>query len=363
MKYIEDCIDCGSEYGKKYIALVSSDDTVKATQLHHIVPVAYYRDVLGVTECRKKGSPDMDPDNLVKLSVGKHLLAHYYLMKCAKKCIKAQMTNAFMCTYKTSSLDGITEEDVLSRMAEIDAEYATLKDGKRPHKDEITVSHGKKKHRLTRWFNGEKYGTYVIYDNKNRLQELGKYGSPIRIRFTYLDEYDEYTKKMTLGENCDTFPPDELVGISIDVDMERVKMVNVSAGYYITVLEQSRTVNHLAELRPNDDEDGPSYFFQNSRAYTKNDILMHESKKIDAWLKKLEFSEETYEAVAAIMELVEKVRVACPHIYEFASINPVLKELSSRAMNRSKDISGMMDDFKEYVESNIIPCDSLPLAS
>lgn len=362
MKYIEDCIDCGSEYGKKYIALVSSDDTVKATQLHHIVPVAYYRDVLGVTECRKKGSPDMEPDNLVKLSVGKHLLAHYYLMKCAKKCIKAQMTNAFMCTYKTSSLDGITEEDVLSRMAEIDEEYATLKDGKRPHKDEITVSHGKKKHRLTRWFNGEKYGTYVVYDNNNRVRELGKYGSSTKIEFDYIDDFDEYTKRMHFGDNYDRISSNELVGMHITLFSDVLKTVSVSSGYHICVCEQGRTVNRIVQLCPNDDI-GPSYYFQNGRAYSHNDILIDDTKGIEKWVKKLVFSEDIYEAVASITEMVDIFKSICPHVYEVASSNPVLKELARRAKHKSDDVSDMLHGFNEYVESKIIPCEALPLAS
>ena len=214
MKYIEDCIDCGSEYGKKYIALVSSDDTVQATQLHHIVPVAYYRDVLGVTECRKKGSPDMDPDNLVKLSVGKHLLAHYYLMKCAKKCIKAQMVNAFMCTYNTTSVEGITEEDVIARMEEVDAEYASLKDGKRPHKDEIRISNGQNTHRVTKWVDGEKKGAYVVYDNEGRIKELGKYGCRMKVKLYYFSDYS-----CIFGKYAKYYSPNELVLIDIVFDI------------------------------------------------------------------------------------------------------------------------------------------------
>lgn len=173
MKYLEEAIDTGCEYGKKYMELVSKDDKCAYTEEHHIVPVAFFRDVLGITTCRQASSPDMDSKNLVKLSKGHHLLAHYYLMKCARKCIRTQMVNAFRCTYKTGSVSEITEADVLARMKEIDAEYAKLKDGKVPHKDGVAGTVTKTSTSVCEWKDGKKVGRYF---KKNRFGEIVELG-------------------------------------------------------------------------------------------------------------------------------------------------------------------------------------------
>ena len=176
MKYIEDAIDMDNEYAHKYLALVSVCDKDCATHLHHIVPVAYFRDVLGIKECRFSGSPDMDPENLVHLSVGRHMLAHFYLMKCARKCIKAQMINAFQLSYNTTDSSKITEEEVLARMNEIDAEYRMYKDGKRPHKDGAAFSRTKFGTSYVSWKDGEKNGPYISRNSDGMIVKMGYNG-------------------------------------------------------------------------------------------------------------------------------------------------------------------------------------------
>ena len=182
MKYLEEAIDTGCEYGKKYMELVSNDDKCAYTEEHHIVPVAFFRDVLGITTCRQASSPDMDRKNLVKLSKGHHLLAHYYLMKCARKCIRTQMVNAFRCTYKTGSVSEITEADVLARMKEIDRAYAKLKDGKVPHKDGVTGTVTKTSTSVCEWKDGKKVGRYVKKDRRGEIVELGDHDTGMRLR-------------------------------------------------------------------------------------------------------------------------------------------------------------------------------------
>lgn len=182
MKYLEEAIDTGCEYGKKYMKLVSKDDMCAYTEEHHIVPVAFFRDVLGITTCRQASSPDMDSKNLVKLSKGHHLLAHYYLMKCARKCIRTQMVNAFRCTYKTGAVSEITEADVLDRMKEIDAEYAKLKDGKVPHKDGVTGTVTKTSTSVCEWKDGKKVGWYVKKNRRGEIVELGDHDTGMRLR-------------------------------------------------------------------------------------------------------------------------------------------------------------------------------------
>lgn len=126
-KYIDEAIDLNNEYAKKYIKLVSHQDTTGFIETHHIVPVAFYRDILHVAKCRTQGSIDMEPSNLVALSKGHHLLAHYYLMRCAKKVISKQMENAFKLIYDLTDVSKITERDVIKRMHELDEAYKNLK--------------------------------------------------------------------------------------------------------------------------------------------------------------------------------------------------------------------------------------------
>ena len=126
VKYLNDAIDTNSEYGKKYIRLVSHADTNTCVEGHHIVPVAYYKHVLHISNCRTKGSIDTETSNMVNLSKGHHLLAHYYLMKCAKQCISYYMECAFKQSYKTTDVSDITERDVIRRIPDIDAAYNNL---------------------------------------------------------------------------------------------------------------------------------------------------------------------------------------------------------------------------------------------
>lgn len=116
MKYIEDAIDIKSEYGRKYMALISRPDAGNDTEVHHIVPVAYYENVLGVVYTRRTDSKDMNKDNLVSLSKGHHLLAHYYIYKCSKPCIRAAMAGAL-----SMMLRG---KDVKSRLSELTEDQA-----------------------------------------------------------------------------------------------------------------------------------------------------------------------------------------------------------------------------------------------
>lgn len=88
-KHIEYAIDMESPYAKKYLELVSKPSTCKFTEDHHIVPVAYFVDVMGISDVRRPGSLDMAKENIVTLSKGRHLLAHYYLVRCAQKCIRS----------------------------------------------------------------------------------------------------------------------------------------------------------------------------------------------------------------------------------------------------------------------------------
>lgn len=117
MDYLSRAIDLNSKWSKKYIKLVSSSDRGDSLEIHHIVPVAFYEIVLGNSYTRHSDSIDMKKENLVSLSRGHHLLAHYYLYKCAMPCIKAAMAGALSMMLKgrdlNERLSELTEKQVL----------------------------------------------------------------------------------------------------------------------------------------------------------------------------------------------------------------------------------------------------------
>lgn len=117
MNYLSSAIDMNSKWSKKYIKLVSSSDRGDSLEVHHIVPVAFYEIVLGKSYTRHSDSIDMKKENLVSLSRGHHLLAHYYLYKCAMPCIKAAMAGALSMMLKgrdvKERLSELTEKQVL----------------------------------------------------------------------------------------------------------------------------------------------------------------------------------------------------------------------------------------------------------
>lgn len=120
--YLSEAIDLDSPYAGRYLDLVSKNDSSEGTHRHHIVPVTYYLDVLGCTEVRKVGTLDMVAENLVYLTRGHHLLAHYYLSKCARECIRHQAVSAFRIMYDTT--DPATDENVVAFASEMDDWYA-----------------------------------------------------------------------------------------------------------------------------------------------------------------------------------------------------------------------------------------------
>ena len=182
MKYIEEAIDTGSEYGRKYLELVSRGDYGDNLEAHHIVPVAYFADVLGIKECRTSKSPDMAKENLVSLSRGHHVLAHFYLAKCARKCIAVQMRNAFCLTFQTTDLSSVTEKDVLSRIDEIDREYRKMKSMKKEHKDGIEIRRTKTCVSMNKWEDGKPVGISMKWGADGTVREVEDHESGIIVQ-------------------------------------------------------------------------------------------------------------------------------------------------------------------------------------
>lgn len=170
--YFDEILDPEAPGVDKYISLVSNPDSGKDTEVHHIVPVAYFKDVLGRTDCRMAGAPDMNPVNLVPLSKGRHVLAHFYLAKYAKKCIAVQMRNAFCQTYQTTDFSKVTEEEVLSRIDEINAEYARLKNAKKEHKDGVEIRRTKTSVSLNNWKDGKRTGISAHWGVNGNLRGM-----------------------------------------------------------------------------------------------------------------------------------------------------------------------------------------------
>lgn len=194
--YLADAIDLESEYADRYINVISHPDKCERMDLHHIVPVSFYADVLGVENCRSAASPDMVTENLVLLSKGHHLLAHYYLSRCARKCISTQMINAFRQMYNGR---GKWEDDeVLRASKEIDEYYESLKGQAIPHKDGTEVINRENLVSLARWKDGAKVGVECkmrpngklveIFDHDRRLRVRVEYGRYFQILYYHKDE-------------------------------------------------------------------------------------------------------------------------------------------------------------------------------
>lgn len=89
-----------NEYLNKYIDLIfDNKDTEKTkfkTQMHHFIPVAYYKDTYNIVN-RKDAQKIADEDNnnfKVNLLYKDHVLAHYYLALCSESKFKYQNENA-----------------------------------------------------------------------------------------------------------------------------------------------------------------------------------------------------------------------------------------------------------------------------
>lgn len=104
-KYLSDCIDMSNPYSEKYVQLVCSEENT-GDVVHHIVPVYYFKKVLGMKKVRVKAntkhkcSRDMEPANLASLTDVQHLVAHYYIHKCSVEELQRSADRAFMAMYK-----------------------------------------------------------------------------------------------------------------------------------------------------------------------------------------------------------------------------------------------------------------------
>lgn len=182
--HLAKAIDLESEYASKYLELIAAPGKCAgASEDHHIVPVAFYADVLGITTCRQAGSPDMVRNNIVTLSKGQHLVAHYYLLRCARQCIKAQMYNAFRRMYNNR---GEWEDDEVLRVAkEMDEYYASLKGKPIPHKDGVQIIRRANHISVDHWKDGRVCGTSVKMRPNGKLIEVWDHETDMCVQLEY----------------------------------------------------------------------------------------------------------------------------------------------------------------------------------
>lgn len=115
--FIDDVYD--NEYLSKYIALINENINTKKqsyrTQLHHITPKSYYKNHNLVINNSK--------DNLVNLLWQDHMLAHFYLFKCAKDS-KFKADNATVIQLGVNNKYNLdSEEELLMILPELQEAY------------------------------------------------------------------------------------------------------------------------------------------------------------------------------------------------------------------------------------------------
>lgn len=98
-----------NEYLEKYVNLINENEFTKKEkyyQAHHIIPKCCYK-------YAHKNINNSD-ENLVNLKYSNHILAHFYLYKCAKDAIKPFLGNiAFKMLNEYKEIDKYTELEIL----------------------------------------------------------------------------------------------------------------------------------------------------------------------------------------------------------------------------------------------------------
>ena len=115
-----------NEYLDKYVELIESNLTTKRqkykTERHHIIPRVYYKHIKDKSYSSWNNKHEVNTENVVNLLYKDHILAHYYLVNCAKEeWFKESMSMAFlmMTFYTKLSEDDIIKFKVLEKYQEI----------------------------------------------------------------------------------------------------------------------------------------------------------------------------------------------------------------------------------------------------
>jgi len=99
-EYVDECFERNEWFDKMMELFKIKEEGEK----HHIIPKAFFK---------KKKLKIIDENNLITLSRKNHILAHYYIFKCAKEIIRKEMSVALSLMLREVSLDmNITEEEI-----------------------------------------------------------------------------------------------------------------------------------------------------------------------------------------------------------------------------------------------------------
>ena len=131
-KYILSCIDMENPYASKYVREVEYGDENEGVT-HHIVPVYFFKKVLNIKKLRvkgtdkRRGSVDMQPENLMIISKARHLVMHYYLYKSSVVELRDSAMNAFAFMFENGGMETISCSKEYSHLLdEMKMEYDTL---------------------------------------------------------------------------------------------------------------------------------------------------------------------------------------------------------------------------------------------
>ena len=153
---LETKIFIDNDYFEKYYEIIEKNlNTEKVkfkTEAHHIMPRHYFKHI-GCNDwnCHKKDAM-VNKDNIVNLLYKDHILAHYYLCKCAKeKWLKDAMLSSFYYMSRRGVLSSKDMLDIglLEKYQELYEDYHKSKIGRKlseSHKNKISQSNkGKNK--------------------------------------------------------------------------------------------------------------------------------------------------------------------------------------------------------------------------
>lgn len=110
-----------NDYLNKYLELLTNIDSNDSyCELHHIIPVSYYKYKFKCkTRSQAESFADHDDNNFSrKLSYNDHVLAHWYLYNCTTGPVKHSNEVTCNCMLQ-SNLSTLSEEDILDKLKQL----------------------------------------------------------------------------------------------------------------------------------------------------------------------------------------------------------------------------------------------------
>ena len=181
---INDNIIEPNDYYNKYLTLIYSNNIHESSIInkHHIIPRCYYK--------HYNLAVDNSSNNVVKLSIPDHILAHYYLYKCSKA---TWFKNANLCSLMFFlGQKEITEEKLSEFLPEAEEIF------KKARQLNIESHTGK---------NNACYGKHLSEATKQKISKAkkGKYNSNGHLGLKLSEETKQKLSEAHKGENCYMF--------------------------------------------------------------------------------------------------------------------------------------------------------------